>query len=214
MILTRIKTIIILLVVLTFTACAKSKPVVGTDQIQKDLVGQTVEYPALGKLSLIPENIKNISIEDRRTDMKSGTDEVHTLAKIATSDAMIKGKLVCRYKLYDQGWKLEGISQGTYDREPKPPTLITFIVKNKFDNKSEKVSIMPGGKKVLSTGDVIEVIEYGLNEHVEGTNGPAAKIRVTHGNEKPYTFVVFKNYPDGSNRQMDELLILIDKFEL
>lgn len=86
-------------------------------QIRRDLVGVTFfyEYGVGGgrRWTVMDEEINGLSIKDRLTDSKGGTEEVHvSLALLdtkATPHVMIQGVLVMDYRKFDQGWRLQGV---------------------------------------------------------------------------------------------------------
>ena len=83
------------------------------EQIKKDLVGQSIETgvtPRANWVVAAVDEVKELTIKQRFTDRKAGTDEVHISIALSDGKGTAKGDLVISYKEFEQGWRLGGIT--------------------------------------------------------------------------------------------------------
>lgn len=96
--------------------CSSGPAVPNEEQLKRDITGLVIPYSADFLGTLIPYkwdvkdgDIKEIVIQQRFTNRKAGTDEVHALVTLDDSTTVIKGVLVLGYEAFDQGWRLQSI---------------------------------------------------------------------------------------------------------
>lgn len=98
--------------------CSSGPSVANEEQLKGDLVGQTFETDIAQRRewTVAAGEVKELVLDQRFTDKKAGTDEVHVSVTLNDGVATAKGKLTLGYKKYDQGWRLEqfvGALQGS-----------------------------------------------------------------------------------------------------
>ncbi|MDQ7773524.1 MAG: hypothetical protein RDU13_08360 [Elusimicrobiales bacterium] len=100
-------------------ACSMGPSVPTEKQVRLDLIGGSLGYQANSgnyECSITKDNLKEVVFQQRYTDRKAGTDEIHAFLTIDDGTTAIKGNVVLSYKMYDQGWKLEGSKVGAFER--------------------------------------------------------------------------------------------------
>ena len=100
--------------ILLFSVIGCSGPAVpGVEQLKKDLVGQSLptDIPQRRSWVCTVGEVKELVIQQRFTDKKANTDEVHVSVTLSDGKGTAKGDIVMAYKKYEQGWKLEGVNK-------------------------------------------------------------------------------------------------------
>lgn len=143
------------MLVLLSLSCSENKQTPSIEQFKKDMVFNGINNYTHGIANIQADNIKLLTITDRRTDTKSGTDEVDAMATIANGEVITEGMLRFNYKLYDQGWKFQKLVYGNFKvidhlpniDEPKNNNKIV-----KYSAKNNKVHVSTNLLK-LKIGD-------------------------------------------------------------
>ena len=88
--------------------CSMGTSVPSDEQIKRDLVGQLIQAGGI-RWRVADSELKGFVVQQRFTDKKANTDEVHAGVTLDDSTTTIKGVLVLSYKKYEQGWKIESV---------------------------------------------------------------------------------------------------------
>lgn len=107
------KNIVFLMVIMMIAAiaagCKKKKPV-NEERIKEDAASYINSNN-----NMAPFEIEEISIVERKTDSKAGTDEIRIKVVMSNDAASVERTYVYTYRLYDQGWSIDSIQDFAKD---------------------------------------------------------------------------------------------------
>jgi hypothetical protein len=102
------------LLLLVVLGCSSGRSGPSVEQSKQDLVGQQFFYryqrgSGGTEWTVKPGEVQDLVIQQRLTDKDAKTDELHALVTLTDGAQTIRGVLVLRYKLFEQGWKLQSV---------------------------------------------------------------------------------------------------------